>query len=505
MIKLLILVVFVPLLFVRWLRWLAIVQQKSYRWDRLSLFISTVEGRKEIKQFCPLISWLNWTGLKRPVKTVRVGAIAFLSLAFNLLLTGVSLNRSPWILLFCMSILLVFQPGVIILATAPTTIGRWLVSHYYQWRASCLINRHEPRIIGITGSYGKTSTKLVVAAVLKQKFDIFATQRSHNTRLSLPKDITARYQGEELVVIEFAAYGTGEIAHLADLFPPDVAVITGLTDQHLGLFQTRDKIITAKAELVKALNPGGVVLVNGADSGAEQIAQRGNAKRVIDFTQLQGKNQLSEVELTQTGKLQFQWRGQTVCTQLVGRQYLAAVQAAIKLGLMFEMSPDQIITGLEQFEPGSYFVQTKTTSQDAAVIDDGGTANPVGFEAALKLLAEIKSKRGIVEAEASQRKNEKSRADTGRQILFTAGIVDLGSKSDQIHLDLARQAQQVVDEVWYVGTTGKEQFIQVFGKSGRITIASEEIQQKIDQLTSHDLILIEGRIPPHLLEQLVLQ
>ncbi len=477
MINLIFLLIFLPIFFIRWLRWLALVQQKEYRLDRLSLFFKSEEGKNELTRFLPFLRSFSLSSIKRPKKTLRVLVIAGISglLFAGIFALGFQLNFFYW--LFLLFGVLIAVPAVVLLATLPTIPGFELVSLIKQQQAKQKIGRSQVKIIGITGSYGKTTTKLLIKQVLAQKFSVFATQRSFNTKYSLPQDITQRFQKEEILVLEYGAYKPGEIGQLTRLFPPDIAVITGLTDQHLGLFGSRDRIIQAKSELVAALPKGGLTLVNGADPGTVKIARAGKAKNIKHYSGGESQLAVSNPDLNQSGQLRFEYKDSQVQTQLVGRHYLQAVKAAIVLGEYLDIKPDKITQALKEFEPPEFMLQMKTAKQGVVVLDDGYSSNPRGFLAALELLSELKG-------------------EYQQAVLLTAGIVDLGQKSAKIHQHLARRAESVVDQVLYCGVSGRKEFQQVFASN--LIMDEKEIREHIDQLSKSDILLLEGRIPPSL-------
>ncbi len=136
------------------------------------------------------------------------------------------------------------------------------------------------------------------------------------------------------------------------------------------------------------------------------------------------------------------------------------------------MEQEEIISALESFVPDEKFVFTYSLNNGVRVIDDGDTSNPKGF-AAIIVLAKSMS--------------------AAKKILITPGIVDLGNDSKDIHLELARQAQRVFDQVVFVGESGKQEFMQVFGSE--LLTQSEQLEEVVSHLDSNDLIIIEGRMP----------
>ncbi len=484
LIKVIVFFIFLLIFLVRWLFWLALMQQKEYRCDRIIHFSKTLDGQKALLKILPHSKDFTRTGLKRPVKTLRALTTGITSL---LIITSLSYFFGTFgpIYLFCWLVfVLIFMPVIIYLAVLPTTLFYELEIKRQQQQAVQKINQAKPKIIGLTGSYGKTSTKLLLTHVLSYQYSVFATEKSFNTRYSLSKNINQKFVNQELAIIEYAAYKPGEIKHLANLYHPDAAVITGLTDQHLALFKTRQAIIQAKAELVKALPKKGKVFVNGADPGATKIAQYGlgvssssdkvHHRQIIPYSGPNSRIKIERVWINQQGRLNFCWQDRLILTRLIGKHYLQACQAAIKIGLEFGLTPETIAQALMEFKPPSYFVNTKVNSAGALIIDDGRTSNPKGFKAALDLLANFKG-------------------PNKKLVLVTSGIVDLGQKSEKIHRQLAIEANKLVHLVIYSGREGKAQFENQFDLN--VMTKRDKIKAIINRFNRNYIVLIEGHIP----------
>lgn len=493
--KILLLALWAPFFLIRWLRWLGIAQQKEYRFNRLSQYLLTTQGIRDLVQFWPRISDFSRTGLKRPKPTSRIALTALISTLITAVLVLISWQGAVFTFGLSLIFFLISAPVWVWLAVLPTILAFRTLVIYYTQQARGKIQEAEPTIIGITGSYGKTSTKLILSHVLSQKFSVFATQRSFNTPFSLARDIARRYQDQELMIIEFAAYKIGEISWLTKRYPPDTAVITGLTDQHLALFGSRENIIQAKSELVAALPKSEPVFINGADAGARLIARHGQAENIVPYFGGHKEIDVCDVRINQQGQLEFKFKDQLIKTQLVGKQYLAACLAAVKLGLHFSLSQKQIAQGLSSFKPPDYFVQLKKSRLGFWVVDDGGTSNPAGFEAVICLAREIKALRA---------KSQRTNSRRGRKmILVTSGMIDLGHKTNKIHQKLAGLAEPVFQTVFYLGEPGRKQFKQVFHK--RLISDQTLIQQELKSLSKDDMVVIEGRIPLWLRKYLKLE
>lgn len=461
-----------PFILVRLLRWLAWSQQKEYRVDRIWSFLLSSEGMQELTRLVPKKQDFTRSGLKRPALTMRSLTVAFLSLMLLGYTFSLSLALHWWWLPFLVYFLIPLFP---MLSGIGTEWFKSLLSLILLFLAHQKLAKTQPKIIGITGSYGKTATRHLAVHLLSKHFQIYTPPKSHNTPLSIAWDIVKHYQKQEIVFLEFAAYKKGEIRKLARWFQPDISLITGLAPQHLALFGSLQKIIEAKGELVKATKLNGLVLYNAMDPGTEKICLQDPSKKKRGYSPLQKETFIEKAELTEKGKLNFSWRKHSITTHLVGLHHQETVAGAIALALFLEIPEEIIVHGLQSFVPEEVFTQTyfHPTTQ-SLIIHDGRTTNPKGFRAALSLLSYFKK----------QGKNT---------LLITGGIVDLGEESDSIHLDLARAAKPCADFLFYTGSDGKEIFKEVF--RNQMTDSLPTFLSFFPKCNADDVILIEGRIP----------
>ncbi|MBU0975016.1 hypothetical protein KKD03_04940 [Patescibacteria group bacterium] len=499
-----ILLLFLTSFFIRASRWLSIVQQKEYRLDRLILFIKTVEGKKELLRLIPKKKDFSKTGLKRPKITMRILLVAglfFIQFSFliiflvMLLVVFFSPARLGIIAYFIVGLLLclIFIPALVVIAILPTSVVSSIRIFIELVRAKAKVKKSNPKIIGITGSYGKTSTKMILAKVLEKKYSVFKTPKSYNNRFSVARSINKAFQNQEIMIIEYGAYKKGEIKTLASWFKPNLAVITGLAKQHLGLFGTIESVIRAKAELIKALDPGSIVVCNGNDKGVVKIcklgaglisdldlsadSKSGKNLKIIEANEENKDLFIIKAHLNKAGKLLFVFAGQQVNTNLMGMHYLEIIRMVILVAKEFGVSDRDIVDAISSFVPDDKFIFSYKLNSGSLVIDDGGTSNPKGFVAAINLASSI---------------------EVSKKILITSGIVDLGSESESIHENLAKKAVKVFATVLYVGESGKEQFLSVFGEkffNGESADDQAKITNFLSNTSNREMILIEGRMP----------
>ena len=248
--------------------WCAYLQQKEYRLDRLRVFLLSAEGKEAIKKFYPWDYALTRTSLKRPHQTMKMILIEGL---FSLLfLSALFFTNAYFGFLYAVGTFLILYtcaPVLVLLSAAPFAAVTFVITRSLLRLSSIKVRRYNTTIIGITGSYGKTTTKALLAAVLQREGSLYTLPASHNTPLSIALHILKDYHGEKTLLIEYAAYKSGEISLLTNHFPPHIAVITGFAPQHIGLFGSQQAIAEEKGALVRGLVPGGTALINDLDDG----------------------------------------------------------------------------------------------------------------------------------------------------------------------------------------------------------------------------------------------
>lgn len=475
---------------IRSLRWLGILQQKEYRLDRIFLFLRSSEGIQEFLRFFPRASDFTRAGLKRPKVTPRSALLAVIFVSVSAFYVTIAIGHGTnyllrwypypvWytfiMVLLVMVVYLVTIPFFVFISVLPTVLFAHLQTYKRLFQARQVLQAHKPIVIGITGSYGKTSTKILLAHVLEKKYSVFMTPKSYNTKYSVAQSVVAGYKGEAIAIIEYAAYKRGEIRELAKWIQPHIALITGLTKQHVGLFGSLEEIISAKAELVASLPNNAEVICNLYDEQTKRIFDVGsvqNKAKLIAVDAGYEQVKLEKVRLNSDGKLQFDWNGETVKTQLIGEQYIEAIHLVIVTALHFKIEQSEIVSAIESFIPDDKFVFVYTLNNRVRVVDDGDTSNPKGFEAIILLARKMNAQ---------------------KKVLITPGIVDLGNESSEIHLELAKQAYKVFDQVVFVGESGKQEFTQVFGDE--LLTRREQLAEIVSALDANDLIIIEGRMP----------
>jgi len=302
-----------------------------------------------------------------------------------------------------------------------------------------------PLVVGITGSSGKTSTKDIVAQLLAERGPTVAPQGSFNTEVGLPltvlrADATTRY-----LVLELSARGLGHIAYLADISRPSIGVVLNIGTAHVGEFGSSGAVAQAKGELVDALPPDGVAVLNADDANVIAMRSRTSARVVTFGTSAAVDVRASQVRLDEQARPTFELTAggaeATVTLALHGAHHVSNALAAAAVALEAGFEIDALAVALGQVRPLSRWrMDVSERADGVTVINDAYNANPESMVAALNALAAI----GAVRA-------------SGRTHAVLGLMAELGLHSNAAHRATgATVAALGIDHLVVVGEAARE-------------------------------------------------
>ncbi|MBZ0307413.1 MAG: UDP-N-acetylmuramoyl-tripeptide--D-alanyl-D-alanine ligase [Anaerolineae bacterium] len=296
-------------------------------------------------------------------------------------------------------------------------------------------------VIGITGSFGKTTTKHMLAHLLGGHYKVLPTPKSYNTlmgvSLAINNDLDPR-AGYDYFIAEMGAYIPGEIAEICQLTRPKISIVTAVGPQHLERFKTIENVVKAKYEIVEGLPPDGCAIFNGDNPYVLSMAERGypqtriiisreglpQARLVADNIQQTVSGLSFEVIDRETNeKHPFQ-------TRLLGLHNVTNILCAAAAARFIGLSLAEIGMRVATLTPAEHRLNARTLPGGITVIDDSYSANPVGAISALEVL---------------------SLYNTGRRIVITPGMVELGHLQEEENYQLGLRLPDYATDIILVG------------------------------------------------------
>ena len=293
------------------------------------------------------------------------------------------------------------------------------------------------KVVGITGSVGKTSTKEMIASVLKEKYRVHKTAGNFNNEIGLPLTIFDILEEHEVAVLEMGISDFGEMHRLGEIANPDICVITNIGLCHLENLGTRDGILKAKTEVFDHLRGEGIVILNGDDDKLSAI-QEVNGKKAVKYGLHKGDAYASEImPLGMEGirmKLHLGGREQNITIPIPGEHNVYNALAAACVGTVCGMELEEICRGIETVETISGR-SNLIHKNGITVIDDCYNANPVSMRASIDVLSQA----------------------PGRKIAILGDMGELGEKERELHAGIGSYAaMKQIDQLFAVGELSKE-------------------------------------------------
>ncbi|MFJ4830981.1 UDP-N-acetylmuramoyl-tripeptide--D-alanyl-D-alanine ligase [Streptomyces sp. NPDC088747] len=254
-----------------------------------------------------------------------------------------------------------------------------------------VVERLGATLVALTGSAGKTSTKDLIAQVLRGKAPTVFTPGSFNNEIGLPLTALSATEDTRFLVLEMGARGIGHIRYLTELTPPRVGLVLNVGTAHIGEFGGREQIAQAKGELVENLPEDGAAILNADDPLVRAMASRTKARVILFGESDEADVRAENVRLTESGQPAFSLRTPSGCSDVTMRLYgehhvsnaLAAAAVAHELG----MSADEIAGALSEAGTLSRWRMEVTERPDGVtVVNDAYNANPESMRAALRAL-----------------------------------------------------------------------------------------------------------------------
>lgn len=431
---------------------------------------------------------LVWTMRARRIAAV-VWALAAAITVVGILLFGGSLDLDLFVGAECMLLGYCTSHIIIMLANAILSpVERSINRRYYREAEGALRSMPGLKIIGITGSYGKTSTKHYLYRILSEQYQTLMTPGNFNTTLGVIRTVREHLKPyHEVFIVEMGAKQIGDIKEICDLVQPAVGIVTAVGPQHLESFGTIENVRATKFELVDALPADGLAVVNNdfpriADRPVDNVAcERYAVVTVTDAVDYYAENiTYSAAGTTFTAVCRADGHRISLTTRLVGECNISNLLAAVAVARYMGVPDDRIRYAVEKIEQVEHRLSIKRIPGSYTIVDDAYNSNPVGSAMALDVLA----------------------AMPGKRILLTPGMVELGTEQYDRNRDFGHKAASCCDIAIVVGNYNREAILEGLHQGGmpdsaiRRVDTFAEAQALLSSLAGNgDTVLYENDLP----------
>lgn len=340
-------------------------------------------------------------------------------------------------------------------------------------------------VIGITGSYGKTSIKEYLAHILSAKLKVLKTAENQNTEIGIAKCILDKLNSDiDVFIVEMGAYKEGEIQKICDIAQPRIGILSGINEQHLSLFGSLDKTVRAKYELIKSLPANGLAIFNGENDYTRALYEKTSMPKrmyALRSFSVSAKPDVTaeKIDFTRTG-MSFQVKlgesRELFETEILGRHnvlnILGATLAADALGMTLEEIKNRVKT----LKAPPHTLAMNPGINGSTIIDDSYSANPRGVMAALEVLENLKG---------------------NKKILIMLPLIELADHAADVHRRLALKIDKVCD----VCILTSLDFFREIRKNAPNTDVllirdpAALIAKLQKDLKEGDIVLLENRVP----------
>ncbi len=348
--------------------------------------------------------------------------------------------------------------------------------------AQKVLSCHKVKIVGITGSIGKTTTKEFAASLLSKRFSVHKSEGNYNNHIGLPLSILRLQDTHTVAVLEMGTSAPGEISRLTQIAPPDIAVITNIHPVHLEFFKDIEQIAKAKKEILDGLKPEGTAILNGDDRLVKRISQDWKGPRL--FFGLSKSCEIRATNIRRMGiqglslDLFYEDKKERIHFPHFYTSFLYNFLAAVGVAQAFSTPLEDLLQQIQTLRPFAMRGKMYHLRNNITLIDDSYNSNPGALEHALKDLSELPAK---------------------RKVAVLGDMLELGEQEIRYHIQAGKQVQDYnIDVLVTVGPLSRHMAEGAL-KSGMKEDSifsfsdSEETADHIESLLrAGDLVLVKG-------------
>jgi UDP-N-acetylmuramoyl-tripeptide--D-alanyl-D-alanine ligase len=480
--------------FLRLRRALHVFQLEGYKRDRFAAWSRAHRRRVLFGSARPSKKPLVMTGRAWRILIVAtaLSALAVLgATAAAHLLGGWPLDVITWAL----STLVVFAAPPQLISASDRCLApvQRSINRRYTHAARTKLERMDPVVVGVTGSFGKTSTKFAVSGLLEPAGPALATPESYNTPMGVVRAVNERLRAEHRwFVVEMGAYGPGEIAELCELVHPQVGILTAVGPAHLERFGSLDVIRATKYELIESLPPDGLAVMNCDDAEVRSLAGATSHVEVVRYALERKWSPHITAEAVRVSPRGSHFtivdvrsgERAEVTTRLLGSHSIGHVLAGVAVAAHFGASPADVADSVERLRPVEHRLQLIEGTGGVVVIDDAFNSNPEGARVAIEVLGAMPAR---------------------RRVIVTPGIIELGNMQFEANRRFGSQAAAVADVLIVVADLNREAICAGAVDAGSaspvevVTVPTlAEAQRRLERLLGpEDAVLFENDLPDH--------
>ena len=435
-----------------------------------------------------LILFKNKYTEKKPlVVTARIKRM-YTTEALILIILGVLLNLYNNLIILINILIILSYIFILLINIINSPIEKSIQLKFYKKAKRKLESNQNLKVIGITGSYGKTSTKYIIGTILSQKYNTLITPESYNTTMGVVRTINEKLDNtHQVFVCEMGAKNIGDIKEICDLVNPEYGVLTAIGPQHLETFKTLENVKNTKMELVNSLPERGKSFVNFEDENIKEI--KFNSNNITFGLDKKCDYYATDIEINEFGSNfninMKENRTISVKTKLLGIHNIVNIVGAVAICDELGLSNEEIIAGIRFLKPVTHRLELKRNPNGSIIIDDAYNSNVKGAKMALDVLGNFKNR---------------------KRVLITPGIVDLGEKAEEYNKNLGKQAATNCD---YIILVGEKQAKPIFEglveekyNKENIYVAkdiTEAINKMNEIMDSNTVVLFENDLPDNYL------
>ena len=475
--------------FVRLRRALHVFQLEGYKRRNFLSWTRSHRDRSLWMRTAPVKKSLSMTGRAWRILALAVvlSVLAvFGSWVIAHLLGGWPLDVVTYLL--ALGLVFYFSSHVLALSDWALTPVQVTINRRFLRAARAKLESWNPTIVGVTGSYGKTSTKFFIERLIAPEDEALATPGSYNTTMGVVRTINENLRKEHrYLIVEMGAKQRGDIAEIVDFTRPHVAVLTAVGPAHLESFGSMDNIRRAKYEIIDGLREDGVAVMNTDDPEVRALADDTKRAKVIRYgLDPAGSPQVSarDVETTSEGtsfRIVDTRTGEEVAaaTTLLGRHSIGNLLGAVAVALEAGRSLAELVGPIRRLTAVEHRLQIITGAGGVTVIDDAFNSNPDGAAAALDVVDDMPG---------------------GHKIIVTPGMIELGELQTEANERFGEHAGRVADTLIVVARVNREALVEGARRSGKARVVvvdslaqAEEEMKRL--LGPGDVVLFENDLP----------